>query len=213
MPAMKVLLLGGSGLVGGEALKLLLADSRVDQVVAPTRRPLPSTAKLLNPITPTLDALLPDAAAWTYNAVICALGTTMAKAGSKEAFRHIDYELPLAFAKIAHQRGAQTFALTSSKGASPSSLFFYTRTKGELERDIQRIGFNSLLIVRPNIIGGVRNESRPVERVLLRLFEIFAPILPRGFRISPASKIAEVLVEGAVAPRPGVHIVESATLT
>src|SRR6202048_4584089 len=169
MPAMKILLLGASGLVGGEALKLLLADSRVDQVVAPTRRPLPSHAKLLNPVAPTLDELLPEAANWSVNAVICALGTTMAKAGSKEVFRHIDYELPLAFVKITHQRGAETFALTSSKGASASSPFFYTRTKGELDRDIQQIGFNSLLIVRPNIIGGVRNESRPAERVLLRL--------------------------------------------
>jgi uncharacterized protein YbjT (DUF2867 family) len=120
--------------------------------------------------------------------------------------------LPLAFAKIAHQRGAETFALTSSKGSSPSSLFFYTRTKGELDRDIQQIGFNSLLIVRPNIIGGVRNEARSAESALLRLFEIFAPILPRGFRVSPASKIAEVLVEGVATPRPGVHIVESAAL-
>lgn len=209
---MKILLLGASGLVGGEALKLLLADSRVGQVIVPTRHPLSSDAKLLNPVAPTLDALLPDAVLWTAEAVICALGATMAKAGSKEVFRHIDYELPLAFAKIAHQRGAQTFALTSSKGASPSSLFFYTRTKGELERDIQKIGFNSLLIVRPNIIGGVRNEARPAESILLRLFGIFAPILPRGFRISPASRIAEVLVEGVVAPRPGIHIVESAAL-
>ncbi|HXM96897.1 MAG TPA: NAD-dependent dehydratase [Candidatus Dormibacteraeota bacterium] len=210
---MKVLLLGASGLVGGEALKLLLADSRVDQVVAPTRRPLPSHAKLLNPVAPTLDELLPEAANWSVSAVICALGTTMAKAGSKEVFRHIDYELPLAFVKITHQRGAETFALTSSKGASASSPFFYTRTKGELEKDLQQVGFNSLLIVRPNIIGGVRNESRPAERVLLRLFGIFGPILPRGFRVSPASRIAEVLVEGVVAPRPGVHIVESAALT
>src|ERR1700738_2403028 len=178
MPAMKILLLGASGLVGGEALKLLLADSRVDQVVAPTRRPVRSHAKLVNPVAPTLDAQLPEAATGAVDAVICALGTTMAKAGSKEVFRHIDYELPLAFAKIAHQRGAETFALTSSKGASPSSLFFYTRTKGELDRDIQQIGFNSLLIVRPNIIGGVRNEARSAESALLGLFEIFAPILP-----------------------------------
>src|SRR6202022_102372 len=177
--------------VGGEALKMLPPDSRVGQVIAPTRRPLPSHVKLVNSTAPTLDALLSDAATWTVDSVICALGTTMAKAGSKEVFRHIDYELPLAFAKITHQRGAETFALTSSKGASTSSLFFYTRTKGELEKDLQQVGFNSLLIVRPNIIGGVRNESRPAESVLLRLFGIFGPILPRGFRVSPASRIAE----------------------
>ena len=176
----KILILGASGLVGGESLQRALAEPRVESVIAPTRRPLPSHAKLTNPIAPELDSLLPDAAGWGVDAVICALGTTIAKAGSK--------------------------------GASASSLFFYTRIKGELERDIQRIGFKSLSIVRPNIIGGDRGEFRLAESLLLRLFRTLTPILPRGFRISPAARIAEVLVEAAVATRPGLHIVHSDTL-
>lgn len=209
----KLLILGASGLVGGESLQRALAETRVDSVIAPTRRPLPSHAKLMNPIAPELELLLPDAARWAVDAVICAIGTTIGKAGSEEAFRHIDYDLPLAFAKLAYRRGAESFALTSSKGASVSSFFFYTRTKGELERDIERLGFKSLLIVRPNIIGGDRGEFRLAESLFLRLFGILTPILPRAFRISRASRIAEVLVDAAVAPEPGLHIALSETLT
>lgn len=125
----KVLILGASGLVGGESLQRALMEPRVESVIAPTRRPLLSHAKLMNPVASELDSLLPEAAGWGVDAVICALGTTIAKAGSKEAFRHVDSVLPLAFAKLAHQRGAESFALTSSKGASASSFFFYTRIK------------------------------------------------------------------------------------
>ena len=116
----KILILGASGLVGGESLQRALTDSRVQSVIAPTRRPLPSNAKLINPVTPELDSLLPDAAGWTVDAVICALGTTIPTAGSRKVFRHIDYDLPLAFAKLANQLGAETFALTSTTGAKAS---------------------------------------------------------------------------------------------
>jgi len=207
-----VLILGATGLVGGEALRRALREPRVEWVIAPTRRALPSDPKLRNPVATELDALLPEAAGWAVDAIICAIGTTMARAGSKEAFRHIDYELPLAFAKLAFQAGANTFVLTSSKGASATSPFFYTRTKGELERDLEGIGFRSLLIVRPGIIGGRRAVSRPAERFALRLTALLSPLLPRGLRISRASRIAEVLVEGAVSPMPGVRVVGSESL-
>jgi uncharacterized protein YbjT (DUF2867 family) len=207
-----VLILGATGLVGGEALQRALREPRVEWVIAPTRRALPSDPKLRNPVATELDALLPDAAGWAVDAIICALGTTMKKAGSKQAFRHIDYELPLAFAKLACQAGANTFVLTSSKGASATSSFFYTRTKGELERGLERIGFRSLLIVRPGIIGGHREASRPGESFALRLTALLSPMLPRGLRISRASRIAEVLVEGAVSPMPGVRVVGSESL-
>ena len=207
-----ILILGATGLVGGEALQRALREPRVEWVIAPTRRALPSDPKLRNPVAAELDALLPDAAGWAVDAVICALGTTMKNAGSKQAFRHIDYELPLAFATLACQAGANTFVLTSSKGASATSSFFYTRTKGELERDIERIGFRSLLIVRPGIISGHRAAPRPGERLALQLTAMLSPLLPRGLRISRASRIAEVLIEGAVAPMPGVRVVGSEAL-
>jgi uncharacterized protein YbjT (DUF2867 family) len=133
------------------------------------------------------------------------MGTTIAKAGSKDAFRQVDYALPLSFAKAAHQQGAERFGLVSAIGASVTSTFFYARTKGEVERDLKLVGFRSLTILRPSIIGGKREESRFAEGVALGLSRILAPVLPRKFHVNPAPKIARVLVDSIVVAESGCH--------
>src|SRR5580692_6909709 len=105
---MKVLILGATGLVGHSAMVQAVTNPAIKQVVAPTRKPLPANGKLMNPVSEQLELLLPDVVTWGIDAVICALGTTSRKAGSKEAFRQVDYVLPLAFAKLAHQQGARS---------------------------------------------------------------------------------------------------------
>jgi uncharacterized protein YbjT (DUF2867 family) len=150
----------------------------------------------------TLVARVPE---WAADALICSLGTTMAKAGSKAAFREVDYVLPLQFAKAAQSCGARTLALVTAIGASVDSRFFYARTKGELERDVQAIGFQSLTIVRPSMIGGQRNERRLGESVVLHISKALGPILPKKFRISPAQSIAEALIDSVVAGLAGCH--------
>ena len=93
---MKVLILGATGLVGHSALIQAVTSDVFTQVIAPTRKPLPRHSKLTNPVSEQLDRLLPEVVTWGVDAVICALGTTSAKADSKEAFRQVDYVLPLA---------------------------------------------------------------------------------------------------------------------
>ena len=100
---MKVLILGATGLVGQSTLVQAVAHPAIIQVIAPTRMALPPGNKLANPVAERLELLLPEVPAWKVDAVICALGTTSSKAGSKEAFRQVDYVLPLAFAKLAYQ--------------------------------------------------------------------------------------------------------------
>lgn len=210
---MKVLILGASGLVGRNALEQTLAHPSLTEVVAPTRKPLPPRSKLTNPVAEQLELLVPEVSTWRADAVICAMGTTIAKAGSKEAFREVDYVLPLSFARQAHREGAETFALVSAIGASAQSSFFYPRTKGEIERDIKLVGFKSLTILRPSIIAGKRDESRFAEEVALWLSRILAPILPKKFHINPAAKIGAVLVESIVAAEPGCHYRYAESLT
>ena len=144
---------------------------------------------------------------------ICALGTTSSKAGSKEAFRQVDYVLPLAFAKLAHQQGAETFALVSAIGADANSSFFYPKTKGEVERDMKLVGFKSLTILRPSIIGGKRDESRFAEGLALTLSRILAPVLPKKFHVNPAAKIASALLDSVIAAVPGCHYRYAESLT
>jgi uncharacterized protein YbjT (DUF2867 family) len=202
---MKILLLGASGLVGKNVLAQALAHSAITSVVAPTRRPLAPHPKLINPVSDRLESLLPETVAGGVDAVVCALGTTISKAGSKEAFREVDYVLPLAFARSAHEHGVETFVLVSASVASVSSSFLYPRTKGEIERDIELVGFKSLTIVRPSLIGGERDEPRFREGIALRLMSIFAPILPKKLHVNPAPTIAAAALDAVTAAEPGRH--------
>lgn len=206
---MKLLLLGASGLVGSHALALALANDAISEVIAPTRKPLPPTRKLVNPVCPRLDDFAPMLAPYGPQAVICALGTTQAKAGSKAAFRHVDHELPVALGKAARAAGVETFALVSAVGASADSRFFYTKTKGEVERDIQAIGFRSLTICRPSLIGGERNETRRAEHAAMALIRVLTPVLPKRLRINPASSIAAALLQAVTESEPGLRWISS----
>ena len=207
----RILLVGATGLVGGHVLAKALADDRIERVVALTRRPLPAHAKLTNPLI-DFAALPADADWWSVDAVICTLGTTRATAGSDEAFRAVDYDYPLAIAKLALRHGAHSFALNSSLGADPHSRLLYPRTKGEVERDLQALGFPSLTIARPGLIGGDRAEFRAGERIAAAVLGVLGPLVPRRYRISPADRIADTLIEGAVAGKPGVYVVEAERL-
>jgi uncharacterized protein YbjT (DUF2867 family) len=202
---MKVLILGATGLVGRNALARALACPAVTQVIAPTRRPLPKQDKLIDSVAAKLELLLPQVTRWGPDAAICATGTTIKKAGSKEAFRSVDHDLPLSFARLAHQAGTQNFALVSAIGASVHSSFFYARVKGELERDVREIGFRSLTILRPSIIEGERDEVRLAESLALKLSHFLAPVLPKRFHVNPAPKIAQALVNAVVNDLPGCH--------
>ena len=206
-----IMLVGATGLVGGEVLKRVLADARVDRVVALTRRPLTPHAKLVNPIV-DFEALASDEPWWKVDSVICTLGTTIKAAGSQATFRRVDHGYPLTVATLAHRHGATCFALNSSSGADPHSRSFYSRIKGEVERDIERIGFRAVTIVRPGLIGGERAEKRTGEHIASVVLGVLTPVLPRRFRINPASHIADALVAAALDRAPGKHIVSSEAL-
>jgi uncharacterized protein YbjT (DUF2867 family) len=200
---MKLLLLGATGLVGSRTLKLALSTDTFSEVIAPTRKPLAPSDRLVNPVGPRLEELVPTLMSYESDAVICALGTTRAKAGSKEAFHYVDYELPIAFGKAAQRAGVKTYAIVTAMGASADSMSFYYRTKGEVERDVQEIGFRSLTICRPSLIGGERNEARGAERAGLALFRFLAPILPKKFHVNPADVIAGALLNAVIAAKMG----------
>jgi uncharacterized protein YbjT (DUF2867 family) len=209
---MRVMLLGATGLVGGRVLALLLDDPRCTALVAPSRRPLPVTApKLDNPVL-DFEHLPGTAPWWAVDAVICALGSTMAQAGSRDAFKRIDHDYPLTFAGQAHAHGAGTFVLNSAAGADAGSRFFYNRVKGALEQDLRGLEFDSLTLVRPGLIGGQRAHKRTAEHLALQVLGVLGPLLPRGWRINPADNIATALVDAALEPLPGEHVVSAAQL-
>lgn len=214
MTGKTLLIAGATGLVGSHVLRLALADARLARVVAPTRRALPAHPKLLNPIE-DFAHLPPLAPWWRVDGVVCALGTTMAKAGSQAAFEAVDYELPLTVARLALRQGAQAFALNSALGANPDARVFYSRVKGELEQSLRAMknpGYASLTLVRPGLIEGDRAEHRRGERLAIVATRLLSPLLPQRYRLVPAERIAHHLLEAALAATPGVTVLESEQL-
>ncbi len=204
----RLMLVGSTGLVGQSALRQALAHPQVEQVIAPTRRPLPPHTKLINPVV-DFDALPPDAHWWAVDAVVCTLGTTIKKSGSQAAFRRVDHDLPLQVAQIALKHGAKAYALNSALGADAASRVFYSRTKGELERDLQTLGYPSLTFVRPGLIGGERQEARLGEQIGVAVSQWLRPLLPARYRVVPAERIAHHLLQAVLTAEPGVRVVMS----
>lgn len=207
----RLMLVGATGLVGGHVLQQALADPRVAQVVAPTRRPLPAHPKLLNPVV-DFRRLPAQAEWWAVDALVCTLGTTLRQAGSQQAFYQVDHDAVLEVAYLARRYGARSMAFNSALGADAGSRVFYSRTKGETERDLQAVGFASLTLVRPGLIGGARAESRPLERLAVVLTGLLQPLLPRRWRVVPAESIAQHLLRAATVAQPGVHVLPSEVL-
>jgi uncharacterized protein YbjT (DUF2867 family) len=206
--ALNVLVAGATGLVGSHCIAQLRADSRIGRIVAVQRRDGVGDAKLtIAPIDfERIDAL--DPTQFGADAAICALGSTIRQAGSQDAFRRIDHDYVLGFARLARRSGVTRFGLVSALGADPRSRVFYNRIKGETEAAVQSIGFESLTIVRPSLLLGARAEFRFGERV-------FAPLarhLPRRWRGVPAAAVASSLVEAVLCGAPGVQRRENASL-
>jgi uncharacterized protein YbjT (DUF2867 family) len=207
---MKLLIFGASGAVGGLVLKMAIESKDVKKIVAPTRRVLPKQAKLENPLV-DFENLDQTAAWWEVDAVICALGTTIKLADSKEAFAKIDRDLPVLVGKMARQHGATSYALNSSLGASLGGNF-YLKTKAEAEAGIQALGFKSVTVVRPSLIDTQRSDSRPGETLGLIFARAFKPLIPKKYRAVPAGSIARALLEGSLKAKAGVHVIESDAL-
>ena len=87
--------------------------------------------------------------------------------------------------------------------------FFYNRVKGEVEHDLATIGFQSLTVVRPGLIGGTREEVRRSERTAAFVIGFLHPILPRRLRINPAGTIARAMLEAAITAPQGQHLITS----
>ena len=209
---MNILHVGATGLVGRLVLARLLASPSVSRVVAPTRRPLGiEHPRLLNPGVEFV--ALPEAAEWwAVEAVICTLGTTIADAGSQAAFRRVDHDYPLRVAQLARRHGAGTYALNSALGANARSRIFYNRVKGELEEALAALGYPSLVLVRPGLIDGRREQPRAGEGRALALSRLLRPLLPAKWRPSRAERIADALVDAALHPPPGRSVVDAGRL-
>ncbi|WP_257167833.1 nucleoside-diphosphate sugar epimerase [Bradyrhizobium sp. SRS-191] len=204
-----VIIAGATGLVGRELLRGLLADPFVDHVHVVGRRAPPVVA-------PKLTAHIVDFAALTplpsADELYLALGTTIKVAGSQAAFRAVDHDANLAVAKAALAGGTRRVGLVSAMGADAKSRIFYSRVKGELEEDLGALPFAGLVIARPSLLMGPREElgqpARPGEAWGNALNTIVGFLIPPNYKPIPASDVAQALLS-TVPTAAGVKVLLS----
>jgi len=209
---MKATIIGATGLVGSYLLRLLLDDARFTSVSALGRRATGvAHPKLLDAV---VDLRAPGtfAALAAGDVLFSALGTTIRAAGSEAAQYEVDHDYPLEVARAARRNGVPALVVVSSAGASPRSRIFYSRMKGELERDLEALGFERLRLLRPGPLDGERRERRAGERWALRVLRPLAPVLPAAARPVHAVVVARAAVRAALDPTPGCVRVEAGEL-
>lgn len=200
--------LGPTGLVGSSLIAELLANEKVSQVRTFSRRPLAYSSPKLQLQIVDLKDVLTAVDFYEGDVVFCALGTTLKKAGSREAFEKIDYELVLRMARLAAMKGIKKFSVVSSAGANPRSLNFYSQVKGKTEEELQRIPFQSLRIYRPSLLLGERSEFRVGEKLAQVLMTPLGPLLG-AWRGTPARLLAQKMIHDALNEDLGKWVVSN----
>ncbi|MBB5397336.1 NAD(P)H-binding protein [Mucilaginibacter sp. AK015] len=175
--AYRAIIAGASGLIGSNLLNILLEAPRYSEVLVLVRRQLPIQHKKLTQLVINFDELEKYHAAIAGHAVFCCLGTTKSQTPDEKRYRQIDHDYPLLLAKFAQQNQVDQFHVVSAIGADKTSVFFYTKLKGELEDDLKQVGLKSLHIYQPSMLTGHRDKPRPAEKLIGGLFKIIDPLL------------------------------------
>ena len=210
---MKTAMIAGStGLIGKELLQLLLHSDQYVSIIALTRSALSINHPKLRNILVDFKTLKELPSEIRPNDVFCCLGTTMAKAGSKEKFYEVDYGYPLKLAETTFRLGASKYLLVSSLGADKHSAVYYNKVKGDLEEALRSTSFKYIHVFRPSLLLGARSERRRGEEIGKVLFNTFSFLVPRRYKAIDSSKVALSMMHYASQTQEGFFIHESAEM-
>lgn len=213
------LVVGATGLVGGHLLARLVADDRWSRVVVLARRAIDGAATKVTEHIVDFESLATSegrgVALESIDDVFLCLGTTIKIAGSKERFRRVDRDYTIAAARLGKKAGASRVALVSSVGADDKASTFYLRVKGETERDIRDLGFDTTILARPSVLVGDRGVSRPGERAGIAVTSLLAPLMVgglRSYRPIDARDVASAMIEAIARGEKGARVLLHAEL-
>ena len=205
------LIAGATGLIGGQLLTYLLVNDQYQKVIAFTRDELPIHPKLIQ-LKIDGEKMGELDSGSRVDDVFCCLGTTMAKAHTKEKFYFVDFTLPYLLAKNSLQHGAKQYLLVSALGANKQSSIYYNQVKGAIEEAISNIGFETVHIFRPSLLLGPRVEKRSAEDAAKFFYRIFGFLIPRNYKAIDSVKVAKAMVHFASQNQRGNFIHESTEL-
>ena len=206
------LIAGSTGLIGSQLLQLLLDSDRYNHVIALTRQDLPLQHSKLTQLKIDFSKLGESLDDFAADDIYCCLGTTMAKAGTKENFYQVDFYYPLLLAKSWKQRGAKQYMLVSALGADKNSSIYYNQVKGEIEEAVTKEHFEATHIFRPSLLLGDRSEQRTGEDAARIFYKIFGFLIPKKYKAINSANVARAMLHFASQEQIGTHIHESKDL-
>jgi uncharacterized protein YbjT (DUF2867 family) len=189
----KAIILGATGLTGGILLEMLLADKTYSKIILFSRSSVHIKSDKIEEYLIDLLELENYKKDFIADVVFCCIGTTAAKTKDSSKYKQIDYGIPLQAAKLAKENNMNTFLVMSSMGADVSSNSFYSKTKGEMERDVLKQKIKNTYILRPSLIGGNRDEFRLGEKIGKGVMKVLNPLMIGGlekYKMIEPDKIA-----------------------
>jgi uncharacterized protein YbjT (DUF2867 family) len=203
------LVIGATGLVGIEIVRLLCDQPEYKQVHILTRRPVEVDHSKVTQHINNLENLKDLMLDIQIDDAFCALGTTIKTAGSKESFYKIDHDLVVTFAKKAQEMGATGFFVVSSMGADSNASLFYNKVKGQMEESVKKLNFKCLGIFRPSLLLGDRQEKRAGEKFAGFLATTFQFLIPDKYKAIHVRQVAKKMVQVALDGKEGYNLLES----
>lgn len=206
------LVFGASGLIGNHLVKLLLEHEAYAKVKVFVRQEMKIKHPKLEQHVIDFEDLLGYGDLILGDDMFCALGTTRAKAGSKEAFFKVDFTYVYEAARMGMEKGVNQFLLVSSAGADTEAFFYYSQVKGEIENAIKKLNFWGIHIFQPSLLLGERNENRWGENIAKKMgnfFDRFTGNLLTKYRPIEAEIVAQAMVSAAQRLDAGVHTHQS----
>ncbi len=201
------IVVGASGLVGGQLVQQLSAHASFERVLSLGRRKLGLGGNKIEEHLVDFREPASLAAAMAGDVLFSSLGTTLKKAGSKDAQWEVDHTFQLRAAEAAIAKGVKRYVLVSASTADAGSMLFYNRMKGELDDAVQRLGFQACHIMRPGILAGNRSESRPGEAFGIAAMQLLGKVPGlRKHRPIPAADVARAMIAVALDPREGAFV-------
>lgn len=208
MPAKTVALIGGTGLIGREILSLLEKDPAIHSIRLLSRRLLTyKHPKVEVRLVNFEDREMFKMALDGCDAVFCAVGTTTKKVkGDLDAYRKVDFDVPVHAAEFCEELQVQHLLVVSSIGAGSNKKNFYLRMKGEMEEAVFARNIPAISIFRPSQLLGKRNESRPREELVQKISGTLSFLIPAKYKPVAGSRVARVMVAVAKEVHEGKRV-------
>jgi uncharacterized protein YbjT (DUF2867 family) len=209
---MHIAIIGATGLIGSQLVQKFQSDPNVSKLSLVVRSQKEyANSKIEQIVLNPFDVEQIEALTLKADIYICALGTTIKVAGSKDNFKKVDLDFVVAFGKLAQKQEAKAFYVVSALGANAESNLFYNQVKGQMEDAILKLDIESINILRPSLLIGERKEFRMAEKVGIFLYRNIGSRFPKGISSKLGTEVSDIVkyLSGAISSTvPGKHIIE-----